>query len=110
MSWHLRHDNLLCRLMPKIIYPQAPLWVSRIAAVLDVPVRSLPLSLPIQIELICSAVSVANSIFDNFFTKAAFTTLHATLAASSGEPQQTASRHRDIRKFGRAYLTARLRC
>ena len=86
MSGHFRYDNLLRVRMPKVVNPETPLRVTRVTTVFDMPVGSMTLSLPIQVELVVTTMCIADSVFDHFLAKAAFSAIQPSIATVVRQP------------------------
>jgi hypothetical protein len=86
VSGHFRNDDLLGSRIPEIVNPQATLGITRVTAVLYVPVGGMPSSLPVQIELIASAVGVPESILYSLISKASFAAAHTPVAIVVRQP------------------------
>jgi hypothetical protein len=71
VSRHISNYDLLSCWVPEIVNPKAAFGVSRVTAVLDVPIRRMSFPLPLEIKLILAAMIVIYPILDRFVSKAA---------------------------------------
>jgi hypothetical protein len=86
MRRHVRNNDLLGSRIPKMVDPQATLGITRIAAVLYMPVGGVLSSLPLQLELIASAGRIPDPILDGLIPKVSFATAHAPIAIVDRQP------------------------
>jgi hypothetical protein len=106
---HISNDHLLCRIIPKIVDAQTPPRVSRISAVLDVPVGGVLPALPPNLELVSTRRRISNPRFKYAVAQAALTAVEPAIAILVGKPQQASRRELYLFKHRLPHTTPCLR-